>query len=194
MTVVIYTILIDEIPVYVGSAYDYRYESRKVEHTKWRVKAQGIEIDRIRFVEIDKCENFDRIRKEGDCWEQLVLLGVKLENKKDPRKTHFVTTSESAMKSVKTRRKNGTIGNGGRSTAGKHLSESHKASLSRSLKGIVFSESRNQAISKARTGIKRPDVSIAIKRMIEEKKSIISELGVSWKEAGIIRMQRKSTE
>lgn len=153
MTSIIYVCLIDSIPVYVGSAYDYRYESRQSEHIKNAYWLKSIDQHRIKFYSIDKCNDLERANLEHFYWSILETEGFELKNKRDPIKTYKPITKELARIGVETRRRNGTIGNGGKSRLGhKHQIETMRKSgtLDKFVKAMGSKEARTKAIETMR--------------------------------------------
>ncbi len=122
MTSIIYACLINSIPVYVGSAYDYRYESRQNEHMN-KPWLKDIEKSSIKFVELEKCENEVRFEREGLHLDQLLVEGFQLFNKRDPRsREKFIASKESAAKILETKKRKGSLYKGGAGNKGKKQS------------------------------------------------------------------------
>lgn len=181
MTVIIYMILVDGMPEYVGSSLANCYSRRQKDHLSNREWLKSIDRRRIRFHEIDFCENEERLNLEHFYWDILEAEGYKLKNKKDPLFTapSDFNSKESAKLAVDSKRRNGTIGNAGRSNKGKAHSKEHN-------------KRSGEGVSRARKGKPKSEISkLSLMAIIEEKHLIMEEMNCSWKEAGIIRKAQR---
>lgn len=152
MTSIIYACTINSVPVYVGSAYDYRFESRQSEHFAGKSWLQNIDKSSVEFIQLEICGDSERFEREGAHIDQLLIEGFILFNKRDPRlRRKFFSTKESAIKVVESMRRNGTISNGGK--AGKGRKQTQEAIKAR-MTGLMNSPNRERNALKKSQSLK----------------------------------------
>lgn len=192
MSTIIYLIAVDNVPRYVGSCYERRFNARIFEHKTTTDWLKGIAESRISFFEIQKCDDDDRFLYEHFYWDLLVAEGFRLENKRDPYHAWpLVSNSEIAKIINETKRLNGTLSPSEFAILASHKKEVEERRIeTKRAKGNIGNAGKaNKGKRHSRIWIENNKV--GQKLALAEKREIMAELGCSWIEAKRIRDERR---
>ncbi len=184
MTTIVYMIRVDGIPRYVGSSQlGATYVRRQKNHRQTKAWLKNVELSRVSFDMIEECEDDKRYELEHFYWSILMTEGFQLENKRDPINAWPLTDrKEAAAIGVETKRRNGTIGNGGRATFSNLSKEAYVKSIeTRKTSGSLkrtYQKNKAKLIASTKTPEANAKRKKSIDKIVEDRKLIMKKFDV----------------